>query len=314
MAIDSAVTAYSPGQVNRFTRVGPGKSKDLLVAALFLVPAFAFLIVFVYFPTVLAFVLAFFNYHPGGSMQWAGVSNFTEAVKDSVFQRALLNSLYYAAMMVPATLVLSMAIALLINRVAKFYSFVRVLITLPYVTPAIGTAIGWLWIYNPSFGVANTILHWFHLPPSQWMGSPKMAMPAVVIYALWHGIGFDVIILLAALSGLPKGVLEAAIVDGARGWTRFFRVTLPLISPTVFFIVVVTLIGSFQAFSQMFALSVSSGGPEYATTTALLYIYQQAFQYGQMSYGAAMAVFLVVGIFLLTMITRWIGNRVVFYQ
>lgn len=318
--MDNSITGGKSGRVNQFTRVGPGKSKELLVGILFLVPAFTFLIVFVYFPTVLAFILAFFSYHPGGSMNWVGLSNFREAIKDSIFQRSLVNSLYYAAMMIPSTLILSIAIALLINKTARFYSFVRVLITLPYITPAVGTAIGWLWIYNPTFGVANTVLHWFHVGSSQWMSSPRMAMPAVAIYSLWHGIGFDIIILLAALTGLPKAILEAAIVDGASSWTKFFRVTLPLISPTVFFITVVTLIGSLQAFSQMFALSTSSGtpgssgGPEYATTTTILYIYQQAFQYGQLSYGAAMAIFLVLGIFLLTLLTRWIANRVVFYQ
>lgn len=295
-------------------RTGSRRSQELLLPALFLLPAFAFLILFVYYPTVLAFVLAFFNYHPGGQLAWTGATNFSQALKDSIFRTAVLNSLYYAAMMLPATLVLSLAVALLINRVGRFYSFVRVLVTLPYVTPTVGTAIGWLWIYNPTFGVGNMVLRALHLNPSQWMGSPSMALPAVVIFSLWHGLGFDVIILLAAMGGLPKPVLEAALVDGATAWTRFFRVTLPLLSPTVFFIAVVTLIGSLQAFSQMFALSVSSGGPEYATTTVLLYIYQQVFQYGQMSYGAAMAVLLVVGIFVLTLITRWIGNGLVFYQ
>ena len=314
MAIAKAGAESSAASVAKPSRSGTRRSKDLLVPALLLAPAFLFLIVFVYYPTVLAFVLAFFNYHPNGPLQWTGLSNFTAAVKDSVFRSAVVNSLYYAGMMLPATLILSMMIALLINHTGRFYSFVRVLITLPYVTPTVGTAIGWLWMYNPTFGVGNMVLRAFHLPTSQWMGSPSMALPAVAIFSLWHGLGFDVIVLAAALAGLPQPVLEAAVVDGARGWTTFWRVTLPLISPTVFFVAVVTLIGSLQAFSQMFALSVSSGGPEYATTTVLLYIYQQVFQYGQMSYGAAMAIFLVAGIFVLTLVTRWIGNQLVFYQ
>jgi multiple sugar transport system permease protein len=314
VAIGRAVARPSPARLNRLAGTGASRSRDRRVAALLLVPAFAFLLAFVYYPTVLAFVLAFFNYHPGGSMVAAGLSNFTAAVDDTVFRRSIVNSFYYAGMMLPATLLLSIAIALLINQAGRFYSFVRVLVTLPYVTPAVGTAIGWLWLYNPTFGVGNMVLHWFHLGPSQWMGSPTTALPAVAIFSLWHGLGFAVIILLAALAGLPKGVMEAAVVDGASGWTKFFRITLPMISPTVFFIAVITLIGSLQAFSQMFALSVASGGPEYATTTVLLYIYQQVFQHGQMSYGAAMAIFLVAGVFILTLAMRWMSKRLVFYQ
>ncbi|GMA65455.1 hypothetical protein GCM10025859_58950 [Alicyclobacillus fastidiosus] len=189
-----------------------------------------------------------------------GLSNFKEAVTDAVFQRSIVHTLYYAAMVVPATLILATAIALLINRATKFYSFIRVFVLLPYVTPAIGTAIGWMWIYDPTYGLANAVLHWLHLPMLQWLQSPYLALPSIAIYSLWHGVGFDVVIMLSALSGLPSGVLEASLVDGASPWRRFWRITLPLISPTMFFLVIVTTIGSLQAFSQVFALSSATGG------------------------------------------------------
>lgn len=315
MSTERSTIALESGRLSSAKPAGPGGSNDLLVAILFLVPAFIFLALFVYLPTVLAFVLAFFNYHPGAAKTtWAGLSILHQAITDAVFRRSLLNTLYYAAMVVPGTLVPAMAIALLLNRATRLYSVVRTLILLPYITPAIGTAIGWLWIYNPTFGIANTVLRAFHLPTSQWMASPYAAMPAVAIYSLWHGIGFDVIIIITAINGLPSGVLEAAMVDGANAWTRFWKVALPLLSPTVFFIVLVTTIGSFQSFSQMYALSTGSGGPEYATTTTLFLIYQTAFQYGDFSYAAAMAIYLVLGIFVLTLLLRWIGQRTVFYQ
>jgi len=299
----------------RERQTNPGSSRDWLVAALFLLPAFAFLAIFVYLPTVLAFVLAFLNYQGGNALPpWVGVANLHEAITYSVFQQSLVNTLYYAAMVVPGTLILSVAIALLIAKSTRLYSVARTIILLPYVTPAIGTAIGWLWIYDPSYGVANAVLHFLHLPTSTWMQSPSMAMPAVAIYSLWHGVGFDVIIVLTAITGLPQGVLEASMVDGARAWTRFWRLTVPLISPTLFFVTVVTAIGSFQAFSQVYALSTGSGGPEYATTTTLFLIYQTAFSYGNFSYAAAMAVYLVALIFIMTMILRWIGRKTVFYE
>ncbi|WP_284286302.1 carbohydrate ABC transporter permease [Alicyclobacillus fastidiosus] len=235
--------------------------KDFLVAVAFLIPAFAFLIIFVYFPTVLAVLLAFIHFQIGVSgSTWVGLSNFKEAVTDAVFQRSIVHTLYYAAMVVPATLILATAIALLINRATKFYSFIRVFVLLPYVTPAIGTAIGWMWIYDPTYGLANAVLHWLHLPMLQWLQSPYLALPSIAIYSLWHGVGFDVVIMLSALSGLPSGVLEASLVDGASPWRRFWRITLPLISPTMFFLVIVTTIGSLQAFSQVFALSSATGG------------------------------------------------------
>lgn len=290
--------------------------KELVTAILFLLPAFLFLGVFIYFPTVLAILLAFFHYQIGGhsTTTWEGLSNFKQAVSDSVFRRSVVNTFYYALMIVPTDLIVATAIALLINRASKFYSFIRVLVLLPYVTPAIGTAIGWLWIYDPSYGLANAVLTWLHLPTSMWVQSPYVAMPSVVIYSLWHGVGFDVIIIMSAIANLPTGVLEASLVDGATSWRRFWQITLPLISPTMFFLVVVSTIGSMQAFAQVFALSGQTGGPENATTTMLFQVYQTAFQYGHLSYAAAMAVILVLIILALTLFQRWVGNRLVFYQ
>ncbi|WP_304459825.1 carbohydrate ABC transporter permease, partial [Alicyclobacillus sendaiensis] len=147
-----------------------------------------------------------------------------------------------------------------------------------------------------------------------WLNSPHWALPAVALYSLWHGIGFDVLLLISAMSQLPEGVIESAKLDGAGPVARLFRITLPLVSPTLFFIGVITTIGSLQAFAQVYALSLSSGGPENATLTALLYIYQQAFTNGQFSYAAAMAAMLVVCIFAVTAVTRFIGHRMTFYQ
>lgn len=289
--------------------------KDLLVAALFLSPAFAFLMTFVYFPTVLAFLLAFFHYQIGGAgSTWVGVANFRAAAADAIFRRSLVNTIYFAAMVVPATLILATSIALLIDHAAKFYSFIRVLVLLPYVTPAIGTAIGWMWIYDPTYGLANAVLHWLHLPVLQWLQSPYLALPSIAIYSLWHGVGFDVVIMLSALHALPTGVLEASLVDGATPWRRFWRITLPLISPTMFFLAIVTTAGSLQAFSQVFALSSATGGPENSTATTLFEVYQTAFTYGNFSYASAMAIILVILILLLTLFQRWVGKRMVFYQ
>jgi multiple sugar transport system permease protein len=289
--------------------------RDIGLALVFLTPALVFLLAFVYVPSVMALVLAFFHYKLGGvGTTWAGISNFTDALQLNVFRKALVNTFYYAGMMVPGTIILSVGLALLINKATRMYAFIRTLVLIPYVTPAVGTAIGWLWIFNPTYGLANGLLHWLGLPTSQWLQSPRMAMPSIAIYSLWHGVGFDVVIVMSAISSLPQGVLEAASVDGANAWRRFWRVTLPLISPTIFFLVIVTTIGTLQSFSQIYALSGASGGPEYSTTTLLFLIYETAFTYNHISYASAMAVLLVILILAFTLIQRWMGKRLVFYQ
>lgn len=289
--------------------------KNHLLATLFLLPAMVFLLVFIYFPTVLALLLGFFHYQIGGlKTQFVGLQNFHEAFTYPVFWRAVLNTLFFAAMVVPVQLALSMAIALLINKISRVYSFVRTLVLLPYVTPAVGTAIGWMWIFEPNYGLANGVLHWLHLPELNWLQSPYMALPSVAIYSIWHGVGFDVVIIMAALSTLPKSILEAASIDGANHARTLWKITLPLISPTIFFLVVISTIGSLQGFSQMFALSNASGGPEHATTTLLFLVYQTAFNYGDYSYAAAMALVLVIMILLFTLFQRWVSKRMVFYQ
>lgn len=289
--------------------------RDAVTAALFLLPALVFLAAFVYVPSVMAFALSLWHYHLlGVNTTWAGLSNFSDALEFSVFQQSLANTFYYAAMMVPGILILSVAIALLINRVSRYYSFIRTLILLPYATPAVGTAIGWLWIFDPTYGLANGLLHALGLPTSTWLQSPTMAMPSIAIYSLWHGLGFDVVIVMSAIASLPNGVLEAAAVDGANAWRRFWRITLPLISPTMFFITIVTTIGTLQSFAQVYALSGGTGGPEYATTTTLFLIYETAFVYNHFSYASAMAVILVLIILSFTLIQRYVGKRIVFYQ
>jgi multiple sugar transport system permease protein len=291
------------------------KWRESARAFLMLLPALAFLTAFVYLPAGMSLVLGFYHYHLlGVHTTWGGLTDFKEALTYPIFWLALRNTLVYAAIMVPLTLGGAVAIALLIDGQSRYFSFIRTLVLLPYITPVIATSIGWLWMFNPQYGVLNAILQALHLPPSQWLLDPSMAMPSVALYSLWHGLGFNVVIVLAALGNVPKTVLEAAQIDGASSWRRFWRVLLPLLSPTLFFLLVVTTIGSLQAFSQIYALSGGTGGPEYATTTLIMLIYQTAFQYFHFSYAAAMAMLLVLLILILTLMQNWLSKRWVFYR
>lgn len=293
----------------------PRRLGDGLRAVAFLIPAVVFLAVFVYIPAGMSLVLGFYHYHLlGVNTTLAGLENFRSALSYPVFWIAFRNTMYFALLMIPSTVVGSVFIALLLRRNSRIFSVVRTAVLLPYITPVIATSIGWLWMFDPQYGIFNAVLSFLHLPTSQWMLSPSAAMPAVALYTLWHGIGFDVVIVLSALAGIPSTVLEAASIDGATEWQKFWKVTLPLLSPVIFFLVMVTTLASLQAFSQVYALSSGQGGPEYATTTLMLLIYQTGFQYFHISYAAAMAIILVLMILLVSLVQMGFAKRWVFYQ
>ncbi len=288
---------------------------DGVRALLFLAPAVAFLLVFVYIPAGVSLGLGFFHYKLTGiDTTFAGLYNFKAALTYPIFWQAFRNTLYYAVLMIPTTLVGAVLIALLLYRDRRIFSMIRTVVLLPYITPVIATSIGWLWMFDPQYGILNAVLTALHLPVSQWLLSPQMAMPSVAFYSLWHGIGFDVVIVLSALAGVPRSVLEAAAIDGATGWQKFWKVTFPLLSPVIFFLAIVTTLATLQAFSQVYALSSGTGGPEFATMTILLLMYLTAFQYFHFSYAAAMAIILVVMILILTLVQGALSRRWVFYQ
>lgn len=305
--------------VERLTVAAPPARRrrwgDGVLAIPFLLPAVAFLVVFVYVPAGMSLVLGFYHYHLlGVDTTFAGLYNFKQALTYPIFWLAVRNTLYFAGLMIPTTLVGAVLIAVLLQRQTRLFAWMRTFVLLPYITPVIATSIGWLWMFDPQYGILNAVLAVVHLPPSQWLLSPAMAMPAVALYSLWHGIGFDVVIALSALANIPATLLEAAAIDGATEWRKFWKVTWPLLSPVMFFLVIVTTLATLQAFSQIYALSGGNGGPEYATTTLLLLIYETAFRYFHFSYAAAMAIMLVLMILALSLLQGALAKRWVFYQ
>ena len=288
------------------------------LAAWFLLPAVLFMLVFVYIPAGLSLTLGFFHYHLlGVDTTFAGLSNFAAALSYPVFWTALENTLIFAAIMVPLTIVLSLALGFLLHVESRFYASLRTMVLLPYITPVIATSIGWLWMFNPQYGILNAVLSFFHLPTLQWLLSSHWAMPSVALYTLWHSLGFDVVIVMAAIGNIPSSVIDAARVDGASSWRLFRKILGPLLSPTMFFLVIITTLGTLQAFSQIYALSggaATAGGPSYATTTLILLVYQTAFQDFHFSYAASMAFLLVILILLFTLMQSALAKRWVFYQ
>ncbi len=263
------------------------------------IPMLLFL-VFSVGPMVFASYLSFTRYTFTAAPEWAGLSNFTIMLEDNVFHRALLNTALYTLGVVPAGMVLSLSVALMLNQQIRGIVLFRTAYYLPVVTSTVASAVVWMWMFTPDVGILNRLLALVGLPPQRWLLDTRLALPSVMMVGVWHSLGYSMIIYLAALQGIPQHLYEAAEIDGANGWQKFRSVTLPLLKPTTFFIFVTSVIGSFQVFGTVFVMT--AGGPGYATTTIVHQIYLNAFKYLRMGYGAAQALVLFLIIFVLSMI------------
>jgi multiple sugar transport system permease protein len=284
-----------------------------LAAGLFLLPNLIGFLIFTAIPVGAAFVLAFYDYDLLLGASWAGLENFREMfTTDEVFRAALFNTVYFTAVSVPLSVVLGLATAMLVNQALRGIVIFRSIFLLPYVTVTVALSLVWKWIYLPDIGLINSLLGVFGIAGPPWLTSGTWAMPALILMSVWKGFGYNMVIFLAGLQSIPDHLYDAAKVDGATAWRRFLNVTLPLLSPTTFFVVVISVISSFQIFDQ--ALIMTNGGPGTATTTLVLYIYQKGFQSFDMGYAAAVALVLFAAIFVFTVIQFLFQRRWVTYD
>jgi multiple sugar transport system permease protein len=284
-----------------------------LVAGLFLLPNLIGFLIFTAIPVGAAFILAFYDYDLLLGASWAGLENFREMfTTDEVFRAALFNTVYFTAVSVPLSVVLGLVTAMLVNQALRGIVIFRSIFLLPYVTVTVALSLVWKWIYLPDIGLINSVLGVFGIDGPPWLTSGTWAMPALILMSVWKGFGYNMVIFLAGLQGIPEHLYDAAKVDGATAWRRFLNVTLPLLSPTTFFVVVISVISSFQVFDQ--ALIMTNGGPGTATTTLVLYIYQKGFQSFEMGYAAAVALVLFAAIFVFTVIQFMFQRRWVTYD
>jgi len=284
-----------------------------LAAGLFLLPNLIGFLIFTAIPVGAAFVLAFYDYDLLLGASWAGLENFREMfTTDEVFRAALFNTVYFTAVSVPLSVVLGLATAMLVNQALRGIVIFRSIFLLPYVTVTVALSLVWKWIYLPDIGLINSVLGVFGIAGPPWLTSGTWAMPALILMSVWKGFGYNMVIFLAGLQSIPDHLYDAAKVDGATAWRRFLNVTLPLLSPTTFFVVVISVISSFQVFDQ--ALIMTNGGPGTATTTLVLYIYQKGFQSFDMGYAAAIALVLFAAIFVFTVIQFMFQRRWVTYD
>jgi multiple sugar transport system permease protein len=244
--------------------------------------------------------------------RWIGLGNYREMFgMDELFWKALYNTFYFAAFSVPLSLIFAIFLALFLNYRTPGQSFFRATFFLPSIVPAVAAAVVWAWILHPEYGLINDLLARLGIPGPPWLTSEVWSKPAFILMSLW-GIGPTTIIFLAGLQDIPQHLYEAAEIDGANSWQRMWSVTLPLLTPTIFFNLVIGLIGAFQIFTQVYI--ISQGGPLWSTLFYVLYLYNQAFQYFKMGYASALAIVLFVIILILTAIVQATSRRWVHYE
>ena len=265
-----------------------GKERKKLVAGLsFLYPSMIHLVIFVVTPLLFAFYLSFHQWNiilP--NKPYVGMENFRQMLSDQYFLNALKNTAIYS-LHVPMGMAIALLIAMLLNRKMRGVNIFRTLFFLPSVSSFVAIALVWTWIYDPQFGLANYILSLLHIKPLGWLSDPAMALISIMIMSIWLGIGYQMIIFLAGLQSIPFHLYEAAEIDGAGWWDKFSRITLPLLTPTTFFVLVTSMIGSFQVFSSIYVMT--RGGPVRSTDVAVFHIYQNAWEYLDIGYASAMS-------------------------
>jgi multiple sugar transport system permease protein len=261
---------------------------------------------------VASFVLGFTEWDLVSAPKWIGLGNFKAIFSSDLFWKVFSNTFYYVLLAVPLSMIGSLGLAVLVNRRLRGITFFRTLYFFPVVTSMVAVAVVWSWLYNPEFGLLNYLLRTlFGIEGPRWLVSSKWAMPAIALMSVWKGLGYNMLIFLAGLQAVPESLHEAALIDGASAWRRFVKITLPILSPTTFFVLVITLIGSFQIFEQTYMLT--QGGPANSTLTLSFHIFQNAFQYFRMGYATAMAYILFAVTLLVTAAQFRLQRRWVFY-
>lgn len=278
---------------------------------IFAIPAMAGFLIFTIGPMIASGVFSLTDWTIGVSPHFIGGRNYNTLVHDHLFWKSLSVTAYYTVGSVPLVLIVGFFVALLLNQKVKGLSFWRTIYFLPTLVPAIAGAVLWIWIFNPDFGLLNSLLRSAGLPTSQWIYSERAAVPSLILMSTW-GFGNAMVIFLAGLQGIPRQLLEAASIDGAGTWARFRNVTLPFMTPTIFYNLVTGVIATFQVFNQAYVMT--QGGPNNATLFYIYYLYTKAFGQGQMGYAAALAWVLFVIVLIVTLLLFRNARGWVYYE
>jgi multiple sugar transport system permease protein len=294
-----------------FKHAFTGLGRDETISGyLFILPNFIGFAAFTVFPILFAFYMAFMNWDLSKPPEFAGFGNFAALGQDELFWKSLRNSIYYTLGAVPIGIATAFFLALLLNQKIRGVILFRTIYFLPQVTLVVASAIVWNWIYQPDFGLLNYLLGLVGIQGPRWIYSSVWAMPAMIIYCNWMGVPPSALILLAGLQGIPQELYEAAEIDGAGAREGLRYITFPLMTPTLFFVVIISLIGAMQTFSQFYILT--HGGPAFATTPIVMYIFNNAFAYFKLGYASTIALVLFAILLVITVIQWRVAHRWVY--
>jgi multiple sugar transport system permease protein len=283
-----------------------GRGKYVALTVL-LLPSLIGMSAFYILPVVSSFVLSFSKWDLLTPVQWIGIGNYVAAVQDPTVQQALRNTLLFILGYLPAVVAIGLGLALLLNRKLPGRTIFRAIYFVPVVTSWVAVSLVWKWLLNPQYGLINFGLSLLSIKGPGWLFDPNWAMAGIVLTTVWKDIGFVTVIYLAGLQEIPENLSEAADIDGASAWQRFWTITWPMLAPTTFFVTTVSLISSFQVFDQIFIMT--GGGPGGATTAMVQLIYRNAFAYSQMGYASAISWILFALIFAITVAQNLLQKR-----
>lgn len=317
MVIRSTLQARSH-QVRSRTRLYLNKRlRDNLRAYLFVSPWIISLLVFTAYPMIASFYFAMTKYTILNPPEWVGLENFKVMfTKDPLYWKSVWNTTYYTIFSVPLGLVVGLVLAMLLNQRSRGIGLYRTAYYLPGLMPAVASTLLWMLLLDPRLGLVNAVLRFFGLPPLGWLHSATWSKPGIILMSLWGGSGGAMLIFLAGLKEIPESLLEAAKIDGANAWQRFRHVTLPLLTPTIFFNLVMGIISSFQVFTTAFVAGSGSGGagPLNSLLMYMLLLYRYGFRYFNMGHASAMALVMFIVLVLITLALIRSSSYWVYYE
>lgn len=278
----------------------PGQRSQWPTALLFLSPTLIVFSVFILFPIAFSFYLSFHEWNMLSTEQtFIGLENYRRLFKDPEFWQVFKQTVIYTAGTVPLNMMLALATAFFLNEHIKGRKLLRAMFFTPVIISSVAAAVIWRWVFDPNLGLLNFVFDVLRLPQVNWVNDPTAAMVALITVGVWKTFGINMVLFAAGLAGIPEQYYEAARIDGANGWHRFWKITLPLLSPTTLFILVLSFIGSFQVFDLVYVLTF--GGPLGSTQVLVFYLYEHAFKFFDMGYASAVAYVLFAVLFVVTM-------------
>ena len=282
------------------------KKNNALWISLFLLPSLMGFLVFIIYPVFYSLGVSFTDWDLINPMKFVGIKNYQSLVNDSTFWNSLKNTFLFIIGYLPSVMIIGLLVALLLNSKLCLKPVFRGVYFLPVVTSWVAVSLVWKWLFNPKYGLINYFLTMIGLHGPNWLNDPKTAMLAIIITSVWKDIGFIMVLYLGGLQNISVSLYEAADIDGADKWHQFWKITLPMLKQTTFFVSMISLINSFQVFDQVNIMT--AGGPGDATTVLVQNIYNSAFKYSEMGYAAAMSWILFLIILVVSVVQMW-GER-----